>query len=172
MDMMFKYVLMDGQVVDYDAYVQFLSTSQQQEGQTELYNRKLRGAPVDVGDRVLLANKEERGRRKLADRWESHLYTVVEKQENTHTFKIRNCETGQVKVVHSNIIMPVDFLPVPTEPEDCGFSVNVLTDGDVDKSVLDAGDKSVMLPECGPEDRTVSWISKLPVSTVGGKWVD
>ena len=107
----------------------------QQERQTELYN--LRGAPVDVGDRVLLANKGERRCRKLADSWESHLYTVVEKQENTHTFKIRNGETGQVKVVHRNLIMPVNFLPVPTEPEDCGSSVSVLTV--VEESVLDVG---------------------------------
>ena len=99
-DMLFRSVLMDEQVVDYDVYVQCLrrdlveairiaqmSTTKQQEKQTELYNHKVRGAPVEVGDRVLLANKGERGRRKLADRWEGHLYTVVEKQDNTHTFR-------------------------------------------------------------------------------------
>ena len=61
MDMMFQSVLMDEQVVDYDGYVQYLrrdlaeairiaqiSTTKQQEKQTELYNRKVRGAPVGI----------------------------------------------------------------------------------------------------------------------------
>lgn len=120
---------------------------------------------MDVADRVLLANKGERGQRKLADRWGSHLYTVVEKHENTHTFRHWNSATDREKVVHRNLIMPVNFLPVSTEHEDCS-SVSGLTDGGVDESVLDAADGgSVMLPECGPEDRTVTWISQLPVST-------
>lgn len=62
--------------------------------------------------------------------------------------------------------MPVDFLPVPTEPEDCGSSVDVLTDGDVDLFVLDVDMESVVLPGCGPEDRIVSWISELPASDI------
>lgn len=137
-DLMFQSVLLDDQIVDYDAYVQCLrrdlagaikiaqvSTTKQQERQTNFYNRKLKGAPVDVGDRVLLANKGERGRRKLVDRWESHLYTVVEKHENTDTFRLRNCDTDQEKVVHRNLIMPVEFLPMPAGIEDCDPSASV-----------------------------------------------
>jgi hypothetical protein len=67
---------------------------------------------VEVGDRVLLANKGERGKRKLADRWENNLYIVTEK--NSDIFKIQNMSTGQEKTVHrSNLIMPVNFLPLP-----------------------------------------------------------
>lgn len=69
-DMLFQSVLIDEKAVDYDVYMQCLqrdlaetiriaSTTKQQEKQTELYNRKVRGAPVEVGDRVLLANNEE-----------------------------------------------------------------------------------------------------------------
>nr|XP_061820192.1 uncharacterized protein LOC133608728 [Nerophis lumbriciformis] len=175
-DMVLQSVLLDDQVVDYDDYVQCLrrdlvnairiaqtSATKQQERQTDLYNRKLRGAPVDVGDRVLLANKGERGRRKLADRWENHLYTVVEKQESTHTFRLRNCATDQERVVHRNLIMPVNFLPVPTEPEDPGSFVSDLTD--VDGSALDVDiEGPSMLPD-SVQDRTVTLVSQLPVST-------
>lgn len=105
-DVVFQSVLMDERVVYYDGYVQCLrrdlaeairiaqvSATKHQEKQAELYNRKVRGAPVEVGDRVLLANKGERGRRKLADRWEGHQYTVEERQDNTHTFR----NSGTVK---------------------------------------------------------------------------
>jgi len=98
-DMIFEPVLQDEQVANYDAYVQALrcdlaeamkivqtAVGKQQKREAEFYNRKLKGAPVDVGDRVLLANKDERGRRKLADRWEGHLYVVTEKNEGVHTF--------------------------------------------------------------------------------------
>lgn len=77
-DMMFDSVLLDDQVVDYDQYVQSFrddlaqamklaqcSASKQQQKQANLYNKKLNGAPVNTGDRVLLANKGERGRRRL-----------------------------------------------------------------------------------------------------------
>ncbi|KAK9519953.1 hypothetical protein VZT92_022644 [Zoarces viviparus] len=177
-DLMFDSVLLDDQVVDYDAYVQCLqwdlaeamrvaqsSTTKQQQRQTDLYNRKLKGAPVDVGDRVLLANKGERGRRKLADRWERNIYTVVAKQENTHTFRIRNCATGQEKVVHRNLIMPVNFLPLPTESEDGGSCGSDLATGATDDSLQGDDVDSVALPSCAPEDRTVSWVSRLPAST-------
>lgn len=121
---------------------------------------------MDVGDRVLLANKGERGRRKLADRWENHLYTVVEKQENTHTFRLRNCDTDQEKVVHRNLIMPVNFLPIPDDPEDWASSVSDLTEGEVNESALDVGiEGSSVLPAYGPEDRTVSWVSQLPAAS-------
>ncbi|KAK0153854.1 Retrovirus-related Pol polyprotein from transposon 412 [Merluccius polli] len=177
-DVMFGSVLMDDQVVDYDDYVQSLrrdlaeavrvaqvSTTKQQEKQTDYYNKRFKGAVVEVGDRVLLANKGERGKRKLADRWESCLYTVVEKQDNTHTFWIKSSATDRVKVVHRNLIMPVNFLPVQTESGDDGSGLSDLTAGATDDSLQDvdvAG--SVALPDCGPEDRTVSWISQLPAS--------
>ncbi|KAK0147322.1 hypothetical protein N1851_013258 [Merluccius polli] len=142
-----------------------ISTTKQQQKQTELYNRKVRGAPVEVGDRVLLANKGERGRKKLTDRWESHLYTVVGKQDNTHTFRLRNCATSQEKVVHRNLIMPVNFLPVPADPAEGGSFDSSLTDLTVDESVIGAeSDGSTVLPGSGPRDRTVCWISQLPVS--------
>lgn len=124
-DLLFGSVLQNDQAVDYDTYVQSLmrdlveamrvarvSAAKQQRRQADLYKGRVKGASVEVGDRVLLANKGEQGKRKLADRWENWIYTVVEKHDNTHTFKIRNSAGDQEKVVHRNLIMPVNVLPI------------------------------------------------------------
>lgn len=70
--MLFGSVLRDKDVVDYDEYVRDLlkylkqavtiarmTAGKQLKIHAALYNRKLKGAPVDVGDRILLANKGE-----------------------------------------------------------------------------------------------------------------
>lgn len=89
--------------------------TEEQKRQAALYNRCVKGLAIDVGDHVLLANKAERGKRKIADRWESIVYTVVDRKPRTHTYRIRNPATGQEKVVHRNLLLLVDFLPVPEE---------------------------------------------------------
>lgn len=107
-DMLFGEVLHDSEVVDYDVFVQSLrrdlqeamkaaqaSASRQLRRHADLYNRKISGAPVEVGDHVLLTNKGERGRRKLADRLENALYVVAERNSDIHVGKICNTSTGQ-----------------------------------------------------------------------------
>jgi len=63
-----------------------------------------------VGDRVLVANKGERGKRKLADKWEDGVYTVVGANPNIHVYKIQDAE-GHTRVVHRNLLLEVNFLP-------------------------------------------------------------
>lgn len=118
------------------------------------------GAPVEVGDRVLLANKGEHGKWKLADNWENAIYLVVGMNADSHTFKIQHSSTGQEKTVHRNLITPVNFLPLPdavsedrmdmsdmSESEDLSEGQN--TEADVDTS-LDA-----------TEYRTRVWVSEM-----------
>ncbi|KAI5087912.1 interleukin-1 receptor accessory protein-like 1-A isoform X1, partial [Silurus meridionalis] len=124
-DLMFESVLLNGETVDIDKYVQLLKrdlceamklaqsrSGKQQRRQAEVYNKKSKGQPVDIGQRVLLANKGERGKKKLADRWESTVYIVIDKNPLLNTYKLRS-PSGVVKTVHRNLIMPVDFLPLP-----------------------------------------------------------
>lgn len=175
-DMAFSTVLDIPEVVCYDEYVQSLrrclkeamgiaraSASKQLKRHTELYNRKVRGAPVDVGDRVLLANKGERGKRKLADRWEDAVYLVVGVNANSHTFKIQHGTTGVVKVVHRNLITPVNFLPLPDTASEEGqdFSVSSASEcpcPEPDDAVMDEDDTSTDAVEY----RTKVWVSQLP----------
>lgn len=46
------------------------NTRREQRHQARVYNRRVKGGQIVCGDRVLLANKGERGRKKLADKWE------------------------------------------------------------------------------------------------------
>lgn len=91
----------------------------QQHKQADVYNRKVHS--VNVGDRVSLANKGKRGRRKLVDRWGNTVYVVVAKNCGLITYQIRS-PTGTVKMVHRNVIMPVNFLPLPDSEDAEGHS--------------------------------------------------
>lgn len=42
-----------------------ISVTKRQQRQTDLYNSRIKGASVDAGDRVLLANKGERGKEEI-----------------------------------------------------------------------------------------------------------
>lgn len=50
----------------------------------DLYNRKVRGVPLEIGDWVLLANKGHCGKRKLADCWEKTIYLVTVVNADSH----------------------------------------------------------------------------------------
>lgn len=88
-DIIFGSVLSDPEMVDYDHYVESLqkdmreamvitqsTATKQLQCHTELYNRRVHGVPVEVNDMVLLANKGESGKRKLADCWDSTVYCM------------------------------------------------------------------------------------------------
>lgn len=170
-DVLFKNILNDPEIGGYDTYVQSLTkdlqeaiaiaqsyADKEQDRQAELYNRRTKGKSICVGDRVLVSNKRERGKRKIADRWESTVYTVVDVNASTHTYRIKNPSTGQDRVVHRNLLMLANFLPldVSNEPDhslvsSCDQSL-IVTPGDLD-SVEDA------------QTRTLEWIGCLSNSS-------
>lgn len=127
-DILFRSVLNDPDVTCCDKFVSTLvkdlkealqiaqeHATKELKRHAELYNRRVKGLLIETGDQVLLANKTERGKKKVADRWESTVYTVVDRKPDTHTYRIRNPATGQEKVVHRNLLMLVNFLPVNVE---------------------------------------------------------
>lgn len=54
--------------------------------------RKLKGTHLNIGYRVLVANKDERGTKKLADKWNPTVYTVKGRTLRTHTYKLEDSE--------------------------------------------------------------------------------
>ena len=123
-DVMFKQVLHDPVVVDYGSYVKSLMSHlhetagiaqrhaiKEQDKQARGYNRRVKGTYLNVGDQVLLANKGERGKKKLADKWEPTVYTVKDSKPQTHIYKLGD-DKGNAKVVHRNLILDISFLPV------------------------------------------------------------
>ena len=134
-DIVFRSMITDSKIQNYDEYVNKLcnslgealkiaheSSTKQQQKQAQYYDRKTKGSSIVVGDRVLKANKNVRGKRKLADKWDSTVYVVVETFPTTHTYKIRNSLNDQESIVHRNIILKVNFLPI-TRPSDTVQSI-------------------------------------------------
>ncbi len=168
-DLVFGTVLDDPDVVNYDNYVQALrrdmkeamcvaqaSAKKQLKRHADLYNRRVKGGPIDVGDRVLLANKGARGKRKLADLWEDTVYTVVGLNTDSHTYRIQHSGTGFVKTVHRNLIMPVNFLPLPDDYMEGELPENHLSGSESVDSVVAAVSVDTT------NYRTREWVSQLP----------
>ncbi|KAL1268799.1 hypothetical protein QQF64_034162 [Cirrhinus molitorella] len=128
-DLMFQSVLHDDSICDYNDYVQSLvkdlqsamvlaqENSAAEQKHQSTYNKRVKGLPLSVGDHVLVANKGCRGKRKLADKWEPTMYSVVSFNPSLHIYKIRE-RSGHEKVVHRNLLLPVNFLPLPTTEVD------------------------------------------------------
>uniref|UniRef100_A0A8C4SQC7 Gypsy retrotransposon integrase-like protein 1 n=1 Tax=Erpetoichthys calabaricus TaxID=27687 RepID=A0A8C4SQC7_ERPCA len=176
-DVMFHNVERNSDIIDYDSYVRRMrddlkealilaqvNTDSSQRRQADLYNMKTKGADIEEGDRVLLANRGERGHRKLADRWDSTLYTVVSKDSKCHTYHIKNTINGQEKIVHRNLILQASFLPVVIEQEvepsfDSGSEPS-WDQCDVERTA------SVTGSEVDPIERTASWVAETTPSGV------
>lgn len=129
-DVMFRQVLHDPVVVDHGTYLKSLMSylheaaeiaqrhsEKEQRKQAKSYNKKVRGMCLNIGDRVLVANKGERGKRKLADKWDPVVYTVVDRNLQKHIYKLED-ENGKVKIVHRNLVLDISFLPVETPDEE------------------------------------------------------
>lgn len=101
-----------------------------------------------MGDRVLVANKSERGKRKLADKWEDGVYTVVDANHGIHVYKIQDA-AGQTKVVHRNLLLEVNFLPLPGKDQcgDAQATALSLESQESDQEDCDSGDETA--PVCG-----------------------
>ena len=84
------------------------------------YDKRIRGATVSVGDRVLVKNVSIRGKNKLANTWKEDVYSVVE-QPNPEVPVFVVCKENNKKArrtLHRNLLLPVNFLPLETGPAD------------------------------------------------------
>lgn len=155
-----------GANVDYNKYIKKLRNDLKEElmiaqenvdviqqHQSELYNRRMKDGHIELGDQVLQANKDERGKRKLADRWETTLYRVAALNPQCHIFRVRNTKKGQEKRVHRNLLVQANFLPLKElqSLEDDGGTV--LSSGNVsmDGVVVPLADL------CSLPERVASW---------------
>ncbi|CAI5642335.1 unnamed protein product [Oreochromis niloticus] len=86
-------------------------------------------------------------------------WPVFDKNDESHTFKLMDDSTGQVKVVHRNLIMPVNFLPLS--------GASVQDDGDElseSGSLMVGCDREAVCNSSvgTAEYRTRAWVSDLP----------
>lgn len=175
-DIMFHHVLENTNVISHSEFVQHLKRDLNEAAQiaqqhaigeqtrhAEIYNRKVRGLPLAVGDRVLLANRGEKGKRKVADRWVSTPFDVVSVRSRINVYRIRNGVTGREKVVHRNMLLPVDFLMCPEQNELQAASGESQLDaqcGSAQSSIF--GDRE------GARARTRNWLMQSPAQAEAG----
>ena len=65
---------------------------------------------MEVGDRVLLRNREKGGTGKLRNFWEEKVYTVVKKDEEIPVITIKPEAGGKEKRVHRNNLLKCNFI--------------------------------------------------------------
>ena len=95
------------------------------------YDRRVRCSKLEPGDLVLVKRFGFRGKHKIQDRWEHHVYEVLESCHSSPlVFRVRREDgEGGVRVLHRNLLLPFktrildgEATPQPTpqeEPEDC-----------------------------------------------------
>ena len=78
------------------------------------YDRRVRGATVNVGDTVLVRRFQD-VQGKLADPWELEVFKVTSKRDELPVFCVQGVESGKKKTVHRNLLLPVGCTtdPVP-----------------------------------------------------------
>lgn len=182
-DLMFRSVSRDERVADYAAYVKSLASDLQsamqaaqknsrleQRHQAEQYNRRAKGLALSIGDRVLVANKGCRGKRKLTDKWEPDVYTVVASKPSLHVYKVEDSD-GNQRVLHRNLLLPVNFLPLnvaadvtSSEAAECVSSSASLSEAHLsDLSSEDALHPTIADLSCqdgSVADHTSSWVAE------------
>ena len=83
------------------------------------YDRRVRGATVEVGDRVLVKNVRFRGKHNLANKFDEKIHVVVDQSDpNIPVYVVEN-DAGRKnrRVLHRNLLLPVNFLPLETIPK-------------------------------------------------------
>ncbi len=84
-------------------------SSEKKSHQKKHYHKKLRGAMVQVGDRVLIRNVGFQGPHKLADRWQEPVYVVQNQPDSSvPVFEVRREDGhGDVQTLHWNMLLPI-----------------------------------------------------------------
>lgn len=84
----------------------------------QYYDRKIRGATLGPGDRVLVKEVAFDGPHKLKDKWSTEIYEIIRQaSENIPVYKIRPCNGGKIRTLHRNLLLPVQLLRDPA-PQD------------------------------------------------------
>ena len=96
-----------------------------------LYDRRCKGAGLDIGDLVLVRKTAWKGKHKIQDRWESDENQVIgQPNSGIPMYKVESVAEGRTRVLHRNLLLPlqgrirqpggqeVEDFPSPKEEED------------------------------------------------------
>ena len=80
----------------------------QQARHKEHYDRRCRGAALDIGDLVLVKKTASKGKHKIQDRWESDEYQVIEQPNpGIPVYKVKCIAGSRSRVLHHNLLLPL-----------------------------------------------------------------
>ena len=72
-----------------------------------LYDRRCKGAALDIGDLVLVRKTAWKGRHKIQDGWESDEYQVIgHPNPGIPVYKVKSVAEGRTRVLHRNNYCP------------------------------------------------------------------
>ena len=96
-----------------------------------LYDKRCKGAELDIGDLVLVRKTAWKGKHKIQDRWESDEYQVIwQPNPGIPVYNVESVAGGRTRVLHRNLLLPlqgrirqpggqeVEDLPSPKDEED------------------------------------------------------
>ncbi len=91
------------------AYQLATETAQKsQQRNKRLYDKQVKHQTLEVGDRVLIKNLALTGKHKLADKWNSVPYLVIEKLKNLPVYRLKpESGMGGVRTLHRDHLLPV-----------------------------------------------------------------
>ena len=97
-----------------------LASKEDQKGQArakKYYDKKTYGGELQQGCRVLDRNLPERGGPgKFRSYWEEKVHVVIAKKQDSPVYAIwPERGPGKTRVLHRNLLLPCDFLPVEEE---------------------------------------------------------
>ena len=82
--------------------------SKQQARHKRLYDRKGRGATLNIGDLVLVKQTAWKGRHKIQDCWEDEEYHVVDQPTpGIPVYVVKSLAGGRPRVLHRNLLLPL-----------------------------------------------------------------
>ena len=85
-----------------------LVASRQQARHKGLYDRKCRGAALEIGDLVLVKQTAWKGRHKIQDHWEEEEYQVVDQSTpGVPVYVVKSIAGGRPRVLHRNLLLPL-----------------------------------------------------------------
>uniref|UniRef100_A0A3P8TE73 Gypsy retrotransposon integrase-like protein 1 n=2 Tax=Amphiprion percula TaxID=161767 RepID=A0A3P8TE73_AMPPE len=111
-----------------------------QRGKTQ-YDKKVYGPPLKIGSRVLVRNVTEKGGPgKIRSYWEDNIYVIKnQKGEDSPVFElVPENGQGRTRVMHRNMLLPCDFLPVSADTNKTGDKTKTK------KRLLNKNDKTRM----------------------------
>ena len=97
-----------------------------QSRQKKNYDKRVRGAVVQAGDRVLVKVVAWDGKHKIADRWEDESYAVLEQPNPDIPVYVvcREDKVGPKRTLHRNLLLPIGQLPLSLPSIKRGHSVD------------------------------------------------